>query len=330
MRRSLFSGGLLASLMLPRALSAQEPPLNAGALFLVFPVGAQAVGMGQTATASAGRGEAAFWNPAGLATLQDDEFALHSANLVAGKSNVLAAYFPSRGVGVIGGAVYLVDYGDLERTDQNGNTIARIAPRNFEFLASYATNITGSFVFGVSYKLVQFRVDCSGDCRDFPAGMGATHALDFGGQFSVGAGPGGPLRIGIALRNVGFRLQVQNQAQADPLPTRLAVGVLYEVRFRPITDQSLDQAFDLKLAADVDSPWGQVGQSETRIGVDVGYEKLVRLRAGYAFVQDGLSGPSIGLGVQSGSLGIDLARAFLTGSDLQVESPTFFSFRVSF
>lgn len=311
-------------------LSGQEPPLNAGALFLVFPVGAQAVGMGQTATAAAGRGEAAFWNPAGLATLSDDEFALHSASLVAGKSSVLAAYFPSRGIGVIGGAVYLVDYGDLDRTDQNGNTIARIAPRNFEFLASYATNLTGSFVFGVSYKLVQFRVDCSGDCRDFPAGMGATHALDFGGQFSVGAGPGGPLRIGIALRNVGFRLQVQNQAQADPLPTRLAIGALYEVRLHPITGHTLDQAFDVKLAADVDSPWGQVGQSETRIGVDIGYQRLVRLRAGYAFVQDGLSGPSVGLGVESGSLGFDLARAFLTGSDLQVDSPTFFSFRVTF
>jgi len=90
-------------------LSAQELPLNAGALFLVFPVGAQAVGMGQTATAAAGRGEAAFWNPAGLATLSDDEFALHSATLVAGRSNVLGAYFPSRGIGVIGGAVYLVD-----------------------------------------------------------------------------------------------------------------------------------------------------------------------------------------------------------------------------
>src|SRR6266481_1850002 len=196
-------------------LSGQELPLNAGALFLVFPVGAQAVGMGQTATAMAGRGEAAFWNPAGLATLSDDEFSLHSASLVAGKSNVLAAYFPSRGIGVLGGAVYLVDYGDLDRTDQNGNTIARISPRNFEFLASYATNLTGSFVFGVSYKLVQFRVDCSGDCRDFPAGTGATHAVDVGGQFSVG--PGGPLRIGVVLRNVGFRLQVNNQAQADPL-----------------------------------------------------------------------------------------------------------------
>src|SRR5207247_9955070 len=215
-------------------LAAQELPLNAGALFLVFPVGAQAVGMGQTAIAASGRGDAAFWNPAGLATLSDDEFALHTATLVAGRSNVLGAYFPSRGIGVIGGAVYLVDYGDLDRTDINGNTIARIAPRNFEFLASYATNLTGSFAFGIHYKLLQFRVDCRGDCRDFPAGTGATHALDFGGQFSVGAGPGGPLRIGIALRNVGFRLQVQNQAQADPLPTRPAVGAPYEIRLRPL------------------------------------------------------------------------------------------------
>ncbi len=312
----------------PNRLDGQELPNNAGALFLVFPVGAQAVGMGQTATAMAGRGEAAFWNPAGLATLSDDEFALHSASLVAGRSNVLGAYFPSRGIGVIGGAVYLVDYGDLDRTDINGNTIARIAPRNFEFLASYATNLTGSFAFGINYKLVQFRVDCSGDCRDFPAGTGVTHGLDLGGQFSVG--PGGPLRIGVALRNIGFRLQVNNQAQADPLPTRLAVGAIYEFRLRPVTGRALDQAFDLKLAADVDSPWGQTGQSETRLGLDIGYQRLVRVRAGYAFVQDGLSGPSIGLGVESGSLGIDLARAFLTGSDLQVESPTFFSFRVSF
>ena len=309
-------------------LSAQEQPLNAGALFLVFPVGAQAVGMGQTATASAGRSEAAFWNPAGLATLSDDEFALHSATLVAGRSHVLGAYFPSRGIGVFGGAVYLVDYGDLERTDQNGNTIARIAPRNFEFLASYATNLGGSFVFGLSYKLVQFRVDCSGDCRDFPAGTGATHAIDFGGQFRVG--PAGPLRIGIAVRNLGFRLQVQNQAQADPLPTRLAIGALYDLHFRPAAGGTSEQAFDMKLAADIDSPFGEMGQSETRFGLDIGYQKLLRVRAGYAFVQDGLSGPSVGLGIESGSLGVDLARAFLTGSDLQADSPTFFSFRVTF
>src|SRR6267142_2482491 len=312
----------------PNRLDGQELPLNAGALFLVFPVGAQAVGMGQTAIAASGRGEVAFWNPAGLATLTDDEFALHSATLVAGRSHVLGAYFPSRGIGVLGGAVYLVDYGDLERTDDNGNTIARIAPRNFEFLASYATALAGSFVFGVNYKLVQFRVDCSGDCTSFPAGQGTTHAIDLGGQFRVG--PGGPLRVGVALRNVGFKLQVQNKPQADPLPARLGVGAQYLILLPMREGAAPGERFDLLVAADVDSPWGHPGQSELRFGFDVGYQRLVRVRAGYALVQDGLSGPSVGLGVESGSIGVDLARTFLTGSDLQIENPAFFSFRVTF
>jgi len=309
-------------------LTAQEPPLNTGALFLVFPVGARAVGMGQTALGSEGHGESAFWNPAALATMESNEFVLHSATLVAGRSNVLAAYFPSRGIGVLGGAVYLVDYGDLERTDNNGNTIARIAPRNFEFLASYATALAGSFVFGLNYKLVQFRVDCSGDCTNFPSGQGTTHAIDLGGQFRVGAG--GPLRVGVALRNVGFKLQVQNKPQADPLPARLAVGAEYHVLLPMRDGAPPNERFDLRLAADVDSPWGHQGQSELRLGLDVGYQRLVRVRGGYAFVQDGLSGPSVGLGVESGSIGVDLARMFLTGSELLVESPTFFSFRVTF
>src|SRR5258706_87020 len=197
-------------------LSAQDLPLNAGALFLVFPVGARAVGMGQTAMGSEGRADAAFWNPAGLATMETNEFSLQSATLVAGRSNVLGAYFPSRGIGVLWGAFYLVDYGDEPLTDLEGNTIGRIAPRNFEFLASYATVLSGSIVLGINYKLVQFRVDCSGDCTNFPTGQGTTHAIDLGGQFRVG--PGGPLRVGVALRNIGFKPQVQNKPQADPPP----------------------------------------------------------------------------------------------------------------
>lgn len=311
-------------------LSAQDTPLNSGALFLVFPVGAQAVGMGQAAVALEGRGEAAFWNPAGLATLEASEFALHSATLVAGKTNALTAYFPKAGIGVIGGSLYLVNYGDLERTDSSNNTIARISPRNLEFLASYATELAGSFVLGVSYKLVEFRVDCSGDCRDFPNGQGVTHALDLGGQLAVG--PGGVLRLGFALRNVGFRLQVQNRAQADGLPARLAVGALYHLGLPVAPGRDAGERFDLKLAAGVDSPWGgeSHGESEMRVGLDVGYQRLLRLRGGYAFLHDGLGGPSVGMGVASGSIGVDLARTFLTGSDLVTSNPTFFSFRVVF
>src|SRR5438034_296603 len=200
-------------------LPAQDLANNSGALFLVLPVGAQAVGMGQTAATLEGRGEAAFWNPAGLATLE---------------------------------------------------------------------------------------------------------------QGQVAVGPTGALRVGVAVRNVGFRLQVNNRDQADALPARLVVGALYRVALPGTAGLAGNDQLDLRLAADVDGPWGSYGDSQMRVGVDVGYQRLVRLRGGYAFVHDGLSGPSIGMGVSSGAIGVGLARTFLTGSDLVAQNPTFFSFRVVF
>jgi hypothetical protein len=307
--------------------AAQDQPLNAAALFLLFPVGATTVGMGQTAAAADGHGEAVFQNPAGVASLSSSEFALHTATLAAGPTNAITAFFPRHGIGVFGATLYLADYGDLELTDSSGTTNGRLSSRNFAFLATYATQLTGSVSLGVSYKLVQFAVTCSGACQSVPAGQGVTHALDVGGQFAVGADHA--LRIGVALRNVGFPLQVNNRDQADPLPTRLIVGATYRVQLRPVDDSVADR-FDLRMAADVDSPWRQTGNPDIRLGVDVGYREMVRVRGGYAFVHQGLSGPSIGLGVATGAIGVDLARMFLTGTDLVTPNPTFLSFRVQF
>jgi hypothetical protein len=307
--------------------AAQDQPLNAAALFLLFPVGATTVGMGQTAAAADGHGEVVFQNPAGVASMSSSEFALHTATLAAGPTNALTAFFPRHGIGVFGATLYLADYGDLELTDSTGTTNGRLASRNLAFLATYATQLTGSVSLGVSYKLVQFAVTCSGACQSVPAGQGVTHALDVGGQFTVGADHA--LRIGVALRNVGFPLQVNNRDQADPLPTRLTVGATYRVQLRPVDDSVADR-FDLRMAADVESPWRQTGNPDIRLGVDVGYREMVRVRGGYAFVHQGLSGPSIGLGVATGAIGVDLARMFLTGTDLVTPNPTFLSFRVEF
>jgi hypothetical protein len=332
MRRAAFSRtALLAAALAARPaqqLAAQDQTLNSGALFLVFPVGARAAGMGQAAVALEGRGEAVFWNPAGLASMTASEFGLHAATLVAGRTTTVTAFFPKAGIGVFGGAAYLVDYGDFARTDSLGFVIGQISPRNFEFLASFASELGDALLFGLSYKLIQFRADCSGDCRDLANGQGTSHAIDLGGQFAVGATRA--FRVGVAVRNIGFRLQVQNRDQADPLPARLAIGGVYRLLLPPLRGATTTERLDVVVAADVDSPWGRTGASEMRLGVDMGYGQLVRVRGGYAFVQDGLSGPSVGIGVATGALGVDFAQTFLTGSELVSENPTFFSFRVTF
>jgi hypothetical protein len=327
-RRVTLLGAFTLSILPSFRLSAQDLPANDGALFLVFPVGAYAVGMGQAASTLEGRAEAAFWNPAGLATLERGEFIVHTTTLAAGRISAVGAYVPSPRIGVIGAGLYLVDYGDLEATDSSGAPIARVSPRNLALLASYATSLPGGIVIGVNYKLVEFRVDCTGDCRDFPEGNGTSHALDIGGQIAIGEGQA--LRLGVALRNLGFRLQVENEAQADPLPARFVVGAVYRVPLPAWGEGEGAGHFDLQVAADVQSSWGEDGRAETRVGFDLGFERLVRLRGGYAFIHDGLSGPSIGIGLRSGSLGVDLARLFVAGSDLVAASPTFFSFRLVF
>src|SRR6185503_16057736 len=98
MRRSISNGGQLLLLLILLVaglcphLSAQNSN-NSGALFLVLPIGARAVGMGQTAVTLEGHGEAAFWNPAGLGTMSENEFALQNATLSAGTIHALTAYF---------------------------------------------------------------------------------------------------------------------------------------------------------------------------------------------------------------------------------------------
>jgi hypothetical protein len=311
-------------------VSAQDQPLNSGALFLLLPVGARSVGMGQTAAALDGHGDAVFLNPAGIGSLSQSEFALYTAKLAAGPNTSITAFFPRHGIGVFGVALDLLDYGDLAVTDSlTGTTIGRLAARNFALLATYATQLTDAFALGVSYKLIEFRADCSGDCSGVPGGgQGLTHALDLGGQFRVGHDHA--LRLGVALRNLGFPLQVNNNYQADPLPTRLVAGAAYRIWLRPVSAAQSTERLDLELAADIDSPWQQPGSPGVRLGVDVGYQNLVRVRGGYAFERQGLSGPSIGLGLATGSIGVDLAQSFLSGTDLVLPNPTFLSFRVTF
>ena len=305
--------------------AAQTGPINAGALFVEFPVGARAVGMGQTGVADGGSGEAAFWNPAGLAGLTSASFELHTVALAAGRTHAVTAYFPSSRIGVFGGAVYLVDYGDEERTDDVGTVLARISPRNFEFLASFATALPGPITVGLNYKLITFQVDCSGDCTGMPSGSGVTHALDVGGQFALGADDA--LTVGVVLRTLGFSLQVENDEQADPLPTRFAVGALWRT---PLGRATAGDRFDLRVAADLDRPWGRDGDPAVRVGVDLGYRQIARVRAGYGQRSGGESSASVGLGLASGSIGVDLAQTFLATSDLESANPTFFSFRVAF
>lgn len=306
---------VLALLCLQRPAQAQSGGAEDGALFLLLPVGARAVGMGQAVVAGQPGTEAVWWNPAALARAERIEAAIHHSQTIVATGDAVSLAYPSL-VGVIVASANILNYGEQRVTVGPDGAIGTILPRSFVFAGTYASPIGGRLNAGLTFKVIQLRLDCSGECTDVPTFVASTTALDVGAQYEPSARV--PLRIGAAVRNVGLRLQVNDEEQADPLPTRLQVGVRYQA-FEMTRDTTREEArgagelapeeIGVSVAGDVLSRT-DLGDASFRLGADVVVNRRVHLRGGYVFDRSEASGPSVGVGVTAGALAVDIARTF--------------------
>ncbi len=313
---------VLATLAGPAWAQVSDP--EGGAAFLLVPIGGRATALGQAAVAARGTPDAAFWNPAGLASMTNSEFALHYASTFASENSALSLALVSEDVGVLGFSVYVADLGSQDVTTPLGSSVGRLSPKHLRFLTSLATEIAHSVALGINYKVIQFRQDCSGTCVSpsgalFESIVGTTHAIDAGLQYSVG--PENTFILGIVVKHAGASLQLDAADQADPLPTRIQVGGLYRL---PIEHS---ENVDVRLLADLAEDWGNYNDPEARVGIEVSYGEAVHIRSGYAFLESANRGPSVGLGLQLGGLTLDFARVFFEEPTLK--EPFFVTLRAA-
>lgn len=302
-------------------LAAQSGLSTEGALFLLVPVGARTVGLGQ-ASVSGERGSESLWaNPAGIARVGQREAALHYSQSVVANGTVLALVYPAGKAGVIGVGAQLYDYGAQDFTDQQG-TIGQLLPRSVVVGATYAATIGRSFRAGVTYKIVQSRLDCTGPCGIVSTYNASTNGIDGGLQFQTQRPDS--LTFGIAVRQMGLRLQVNDNPQSDPLPTRLHLGVEARV---PAVARSLSGA-ELRWNAEVVNR-SSLNAPALRLGGELALQQRLFLRAGYASGSGDAAGASIGLGFVRGALSLDFARVFGGFSADAGQPPTFLTLRVT-
>jgi hypothetical protein len=136
-----------------------------GAPFLLLPVGARAVGMGQAVVADQSGTEAIWWNAAGVARSERREIAVHHYETIIGTGDAVSILIPSSLLGVFAVSLYALDYGDFPVTDSLGNQIGSLLTRNVAYAATYATPIGGRISAGITFKIVQLRLDCSTGVR---------------------------------------------------------------------------------------------------------------------------------------------------------------------
>ena len=305
MRRLLFSARLAAlSVILGGRAVAQAPTGSEGSLFLLLPTGAQAVGMGQAMVAGKPGSEGIWWNPASIAEQDKRELAIHHSKTVAGVGDALSFVLPTRAYGTAAISLNILNIGEQQVTDEFGDVVGVILPRDVVLAGTYAANVTKRFSTGLNYKVVQLRVDCSGQCSSVGPEVKSSRAVDLGAQYDVLVGA--PLTFGAAVRNLGGRLNSRETNQRDPLPTQVEVGAMYRLKF---IDHYVKDT-ELRASASYINSRSFGGKS-VRVGTDVMYQGKVHLRAGYVgHDRRGNASASVGFGLQSGAFVFDIARTF--------------------
>jgi hypothetical protein len=319
-RLALIVAGASAVIACP--LAAQRPVVAEGALDLLLPTGARTVALGQAATAMDGTTESVWWNPSGLARMQGTSAAIHHSQSIGGTADAIAVVAHSKLLGSFGVSASLRDFGSTNSADEGGTEGGTILPRSLIYAATYAASLERLNV-GLSYKLVQMRVDCTGPCPGETGILAQTSAIDAGAQFSLEGVL--PVTVGASVRNVGLRVQVNDEPQSDELPSRLQAGL--EWRVSQLSD-AVDGA-ELRFSADMVSELRRMDPSP-RVGAEVGWQRKFHLRGGYASRAGGFGGPSLGVGYDTGNLAIDFARLFDEVSSMTGAEPTYLSVRYRF
>jgi len=306
---------------------------QAAVLFLMISPGARAAGMGEAFVALSDDASAVFWNPAGLAFQQGKEITLMHSNwlpqlvsdmfydFVAYKQNV-----PSLG-GTIGGSITFLNMGEQTQTgeqlDESGNPIVlgKFQSWDMAVTLSYATKISSNFGFGVNAKYIYSHLSPVGAGAEQGSGVASSFAVDLGLLYKASFLKG--LSFGMNLSNLGPKITYVDAAQADPLPTNLKLGVAYKVidtEFNKLTicidtnkllvvrnENGTDPFYKAVFTAWTNEPFStQMRELVSSIGAEYVYNKMIFLRAGYYYDEEGrVKYPSFGAGLQYSNFRFD-------------------------
>ncbi|KAA3608442.1 MAG: hypothetical protein D8M58_19365 [Calditrichaeota bacterium] len=283
--------------------------------FLMISPGAKAGSMGESGVALATDATAVFWNPAGLAFQYEDpeEDKIFEASLMHVDwlpqfnfsdlfYDYLAARYYVEDIGMIGGSITFLNLGENVYTDDGGFTLGTFDSKEYAFTLSYATKLEENLGVGVNVKLIRSELAPSKILveNETTNGQATAFALDVGVMWKPGYDIfDNRLTAGLNLSNFGPAITYNDDAQADPLPTNLRIGLAYEAfedeynslivtyeTTRMLVRRTGTSA-DNFVEATFYSSWIK-GSAKSRlnsfthaIGVEYVYGKLFAIRAGY-------------------------------------------------
>ena len=255
-----------------------------GGAILNMPVGARAIAMGEAYAAQADDVSSLYWNPAGIAILNQSQASfMYNASIQDQRYNHAAVALPLENGGVGAGLSYLT-YGSINGYDVQGRPAGNVDA--YSGVATLGGAWLGDFWSGgINVKGIQESladVKATGFASDL--GLNVLYPEET---------LAGTLRFGLALRNWGSGLKFLQEN--DPFPTEWRMGMAAVQALNGRVNLSLD--------------WGKARGSPWAVYVGGEYwpGKWVALRTGYAGTGAEGSGLRAGLGLRIKDVSFDYA-----------------------
>jgi len=263
---------------------------TSGANELRIPVGPRSTALGGTTVADATGPEALYWNPAGLATINETDVYFSHLSYIADMSvNYFAITTRAGSFGNIGFSAKMLDVGDVFVTTETApeGTGEVLSPTFATFGLTYARQFTDRVRFGTT---VQFINETVREAR--ARGL----AFDFGFQYDTGYNG---LTFGFAMKNFGTAMEFSGSdfelnvpiPEAEPgasnrtvsstsssfeMPSYFQIGAGYDL-MNP--GSAASQTNHLRVLGTFSSM--NFTPDELRGGAEYSYKDMFALRAGY-------------------------------------------------
>lgn len=323
--------------------------------FLTIPVDARAAAMGDVGVATSADANSMFWNPGKLAFVESDyggaiSYTPWLRNLVDDMSlSYVTAFTKIRQEDAVGISLTYFDLGQIQFTDQQGNNLQLVDPREFNIAVAYSRKLSQSLGVSLGLKFIHSNLTGRIEGNNSPTGTdlkpGNTAAADLGAYYTrdyVFLGNNTNFAFGANLSNLGPKISYSNNDSADFIPTNLRLGtsiamdadVYNTFTFSADINKLLvpsNANSDAGVVGGVfnsfsDSPQGFSGEMReiaVSLGLEYNYDDKFFVRTGY-FFEDELYGArkyfTVGAGVAYQVIALDLAYLIPTTRNHPLEN----------
>ncbi len=233
--KRLFIFAILFTLMLGHVskINAQG---EAAVPFLLLAPDSRHAGLGESGTGLADNSSAIFWNPAGIAFQSGSEVGITHANWLP-QFNLDLSYdyvtyrqYIEAIDGSVTASLTYMNYGEFNRTSSVGPQVISTF-RSFDVGATigYATKLSEDWGVGMNFRFIYSNLSDKPTENEVGSGVASTVSFDAGVMWRPQSFLDGNFSVGANLSNVGPKISYIDQAQADPLPTNMRLGLAYRI-----------------------------------------------------------------------------------------------------